>query len=98
MYAPGDTELFIEWSKCGKIKFFCVNPSADGYSYDPSPWFPEEIESLNLNGQECTEDGNDAKEFKEGDEITIIEKGNLKSHGCSFEITNNENGVTCCYT
>ena len=40
---------------------------------------------------------NGSRIVKEGDNITLVAQGDHWGQGCSFEIKNTENGVTCCY-
>ena len=35
--------------------------------------------------------------YEEGENITLTIRGDVLGQGCSFEITNSGNGVTCCY-
>ena len=51
---------------------------------------------FSCNSEESkSEDG--SKEFKVGENITLVAQGDHLGYGCSFEIKNTDSGVTCCY-
>ena len=51
---------------------------------------------FSCNSEESTlKDG--SKEFKVGENITLVAQGDHLGYGCSFEIKNTDSGVTCCY-